>query len=117
MFYQFLADLVVIIHFLFIVFGLLGGLLVLWRKWIVLLHLPAAVWMVGIAFLCWICPLTYLEDQLRSMGGMTGYKGEFVEYYLIPLIYPYGLTHEIQIVLGMGALGINVLIYFFIIRS
>lgn len=113
--YRLLADLVVVLHLLFILFGLFGGLLGLWRGWALLLHLPAAVWIACIEFTGWICPLTPLENELRIAGGAAGYHGGFIEHYLIPVIYPQGLTSKIQTALGMVAIGINIAIYAFVL--
>ncbi|SOY52958.1 DUF2784 domain-containing protein [Cupriavidus taiwanensis] len=106
-----LADLVVVAHALFIVFVVAGGLLVLrWRRaaWV---HLPAAVWGVLIEWAGGICPLTPLENSLRQAAGQAGYSGGFVERYLLPLIYPAGLTPTVQLWLGLVVLVVNVAIY------
>ena len=115
MLYKLLADLVLILHLFFIVFVLLGGLLILWRRWILWLHIPALIWAVVLEFLGLICPLTPLENSLRKAGGDTGYSGGFIEHYLIPLIYPSGLTRELQMVLGAIAICVNIGIYGFVI--
>jgi hypothetical protein len=105
------ADLLVLLHLAFILFVVLGGLLV-WRWWqVVFLHLPAVVWGVLLEFNGWQCPLTPLEQQLRIAAGEAGYSGGFVAHYLLPLIYPAGLTVSYQVVLGSGALLINLAIY------
>ena len=109
--YPWLADAVVVFHLLLIVYGLIGGLIALWRRWAIVLHLPLAIWVSAIEFTGWICPLTPLEKWLRVQGGVEAYGGGFVEYYLIPIIYPPGLTSEVQIVLGLIALGSNLLVY------
>lgn len=109
--YPWLADAVVILHLVFIVYGLLGGLIGLWRRWAILLHLPLAIWVSAIEFTGWTCPLTPLEKWLREQGGVKSYSGGFVERYLIPPIYPLGLTPQVQIVLGLIALGANLLVY------
>jgi hypothetical protein len=114
--YRILADLVVAAHLLFILFGLLGGFLVLWRRWCLLLHLPAVAWICALEFNSWICPLTPLENSLRLRAGEAGYSGGFVEHYLIPLIYPAGLTSSIQLILGIGALTVNIAIYTWVLR-
>ncbi|MGD2036813.1 MAG: DUF2784 domain-containing protein [Desulfobacterales bacterium] len=109
--YHLLADLVVLIHCLFALFSLLGALLVIrWRK-MVWLHLPAALWAATIEFCGKICPLTPLENWLRIKGGGAGYTGDFIGQYLLRLLYPYGLTREIQIILGAIVVGINIGIY------
>ena len=109
--YRILADLVVIAHLGFILFGLLGGLLTLRRSWWLLLHLPAVAWICTLEFKRLICPLTPLENSLRQRAGQAGYDGGFVEHYLIPLIYPAGLNADIQLLLGSAALALNVLVY------
>lgn len=101
----------VILHLLLIIYGLLGGLLALWRRWTMVLHLPLAIWVSAIEFAGWVCPLTPLEKWLRESGGAEVYSGGFVEYYLIPIIYPPGLTPQIQIILGLIAIGVNLLVY------
>jgi hypothetical protein len=105
------ADLLVLLHLAFIVFVVLGGLLV-WRWWqVVFLHLPASVWGVLLEFNGWQCPLTPLEQQLRVAAGEAGYSGSFIAHYLLPVIYPAGLTPGFQMTLGAGALLINLVIY------
>jgi hypothetical protein len=113
--YDLLADLVVLIHFLFVLFSLLGALLVMrWRK-MMWLHLPAALWAAGVEFSGRICPLTPLENWLRIRGGGSSYAGGFVGHYLLPLLYPAGLTRDVQIILGAIVVGINIGIYGYVI--
>lgn len=91
-------------HFLFIAFALLGSLLVLWKRWIVWLHLPALAWGVWIEASGRICPLTPLENHYRELAGQTTYGEGFVTHYLAPLIYPSGLTRGTQfVILGILA--------------
>jgi hypothetical protein len=111
MVFRLAADLTVLLHFGFILFVMLGGLLVLrWHRlaWV---HLPAAGWGALIEMQGWICPLTPLEKRLRDAGGAAGYPGGFVEHYLIPIIYPSGLTREIQFFICTGVILVNVLFY------
>lgn len=111
MLFRLLADLVVLVHLAFTVFVVLGGLLVLrWRR-VAWLHLPAAAWGAGIEFADLVCPLTPLENSLRRRGGLEGYGGGFVERYLLGVLYPEGLTREVQVALGVGVLAVNVLVY------
>lgn len=111
MIYGWLADALLVVHFGFIVFVVLGGLLV--ERWprLVWLHLPAALWGLFTEFFGVICPLTPLENTLRRLGGEAGYQGGFIEHYLMPAIYPEGLTRAAQIVLGAFALLVNLAIY------
>ncbi|MFN2637981.1 MAG: DUF2784 domain-containing protein [Gemmatimonadaceae bacterium] len=111
MIYRTLADLVLVVHLAFVVFVVLGGLLVTRWPLLAFAHIPAAVWGVLIEFSGWICPLTPLENSLRRSGGEAGYSGGFIEHYIQPLLYPAGLTRGTQIVLGTLALLVNLLAY------
>lgn len=111
-----LADAVVLLHGLFIVFAVAGGLLVLRWPRLAWLHLPAAVWGVLVELNHWMCPLTPLENRLRRAAGEAGYDGGFIEHYLIPLIYPAGLTPQVQLWLGGGVLLINLAVYLQVVR-
>ena len=110
------ADAVLLLHLGFILFVLLGGLLVLRWRWAPLLHLPAAAWGVYVELSGGLCPLTPLENRLRSAAGEAGYTGGFIEHYLLALIYPAGLTHEIQYVLAAIVVGVNGLAYAWVWR-
>lgn len=109
--YRFLADTVLVVHFAFIAFVVGGGLLAL--KWprIAWLHIPAAAWGALIEFMGWICPLTPLENHFLKLAGGMPYQGDFVARYLLPIIYPAGLTPTIQIVLGSLVIVLNCIVY------
>jgi len=109
--YRALADLVLVVHLAFVLFVVLGGLLVLRWPRLAWLHVPAAVWGVLIEYTGWICPLTPLENSLRERGGGAGYSGGFIEDYIQPVLYPAGLTRGTQIVLGSLALLVNLTAY------
>lgn len=116
MLYRLLANAVVAVHGLFIVFIVLGGFLA-WRwRWVAAVHLPCAVWGILIEYRGWICPLTPLENQLRAKAGEQGYSGGFIEHYLLPAIYPSGLTPRGQAVLGTAVLAVNLLAYGVLLR-
>ena len=114
--YLLLSDLVVVIHFAFVIFVVAGGLLVFLRRWLVFLHLPAIIWGALVEFAHWTCPLTYLEDALRARAGLAAYHGDFVTHYLLPVLYPAHLTDGIQIALGGALIVINVVIYAVLLR-
>ncbi len=111
MWYALAANALLLLHFAFIVFVVLGGLL-LWR-WprLIWLHLPAFAWGAYVEINNRICPLTPWEQQFREAAGQGQYGGGFIEHYLLPLIYPEGLTDEIQMWLGIGVLAINLGLY------
>ena len=109
--YPFLADLVLVVHLAFVIFVLCGGLLVVKWRWIARLHLPAVVWGAVVEFSGWVCPLTPLENWLREQAGETGYRSDFVAYYLLPVLYPDDLTRDVQLMLGTAVLAINISVY------
>jgi Protein of Unknown function (DUF2784) len=108
------ADVIVALHFAFVAFVVLGGLLALRWPRVIWLHIPAVIWGAVIEFTGWICPLTPLENRLRRASGETGYQGDFIAHYILPVLYPNGLTRTDQLVLGGVALAINVVIYTFV---
>lgn len=110
------ADLVASLHFAFVVFVVLGGLLVLRWPRLAWLHLPAVAWGASIELLGWICPLTPLENRLRHEAGLAGYEGGFVEHYLLPMLYPASLSRSVQVILGLSVLLINAVVYGSILR-
>ena len=116
MLWRLLADLLVAFHLCFVLFVVLGGLLALRWPRAAWLHLPAALWGAGIEFVHGICPLTPLENHLRRLGGQAGYTGDFVEHYLMPVLYPAGLTPGIQLGLGAFVVALNVAVYGVVVR-
>jgi hypothetical protein len=108
MLWQALADLVLLIHLGFIVFVIFGAWLTLWWRWMPWVHLPASLWAVALEFGGWICPLTPLENRLRHAGGDAGYTGGFIEQYILPVMYPAGLTPNIQFILGLLIILLNI---------
>ena len=107
MLYNALAKGVLVLHAAFIVFALFGGLLAL--RWRVLpwLHLPSVLWVILIELNGWICPLTPLENRFREAAGAQGYSGDFIEHYLLPLVYPPGL----QALFATIVAGVNIAVY------
>ena len=106
-----IADAIVVAHLAFIVFVLLGGLLVVRRRNVAWVHVPAVVWAAYAEFTSTICPLTPLENLYRARAGQGGYEGGFVEHYLIPTIYPSALTPRVQLLLGAIVVAVNVTFY------
>ena len=115
MIYGILADIVVWCHLAFVLFAVLGAILVVWRRWVVWLHLPAVFWAIWIELSGGICPLTPLEIWLRQRAGQGGYQGDFVEHYLLPLLYPVDLTRNIQLLFGFLVFSINFALYGYIV--
>jgi hypothetical protein len=116
MVFALLADLTVFVHALFVVFVVTGGFLALrWRHapW---LHLPLAAWGAWVELGNRVCPLTPLENHFRARAGEHGYEGGFLEHYLLGILYPEGLTREIQLVLGGGVIALNLAVYLWVLR-
>lgn len=115
--YGLLADLLVLFHAAFILFALAGGLLSLRWPRAALVHLPAVTWSAVVELAGWYCPLTPWENELRWHSGAAGYDGDFIGHYLLPLIYPSGLTRTVQISMGLGVLVLNLLTYGYVWRK
>ncbi|MDH5315245.1 MAG: DUF2784 domain-containing protein [Gemmatimonadota bacterium] len=109
--FRLLADLIVVLHAAFVLFVVAGAVLV--ARWPKLLpvHLGCVAWGAYTEFTGTVCPLTPLENHLRRLAGQSGYAGGFIEHYVIPVIYPAGLTPGIQLALGVLAVGVNVVAY------
>jgi len=116
MLYRLAADAVLAAHLAFVLFVVCGGLLVLRTPRLAWLHLPAVAWAAFVELSGSICPLTPLEVTLRRGAGEAGYGGDFIEHYLAALIYPAGLTRELQMALGAAALLLNLIVYFVLWR-
>jgi hypothetical protein len=111
MLFRLAAEAVLLIHLAFIVFALFGATIAVRWRWIIAVHLPAATWGLFVELTGRICPLTYLENYLRIKAGLSGYTESFVEHYLLAIIYPAGLTREIQFVLAGVVLAVNISFY------
>jgi Protein of Unknown function (DUF2784) len=111
--FRLLADFVLILHFAFVLFVAVGGLLVLRWPAVMFLHLPAAIWGVLVECANWTCPLNPLEDWFRHLGGEVGtaYAKGFIDYYVSLIIQPENLTRSFQISVGLSALVVNLIIY------
>lgn len=111
-----MADVLVLLHLAFIVFVVAGGLLVLRRRWVALVHLPAAVWGAYVEISASGCPLTRFENSLRRAGGEAGYSGGFIQHYIVPVIYPGPMPRWVQLALAALVVLVNVLVYFVVVR-
>jgi hypothetical protein len=115
-FYRIAADLTLFLHLAFIAFVVAGALLIVWWPRAAWLHLPAAVWGAWIEISGGICPLTTLENEFRLRAGDAGYSTSFVEHYLWPVVYPGGLTREVQLFLAALVIVVNVTLYTYVLR-
>jgi hypothetical protein len=111
MIYGMLADVVVLAHTAFVLFAVFGGFLVLRRRRVAWLHIPAVLWAALVEMAGWICPLTPLENLFRHRAGKDTYQSDYIEHYLMPVLYPEALTRELQTALGLAVLFINVSVY------
>ena len=101
------ADALLLFHLAFLLFVVLGGLLVVRRPALKWLHLPAALWGALVELGGWGCPLTRYENLLRGRAGGEG----FIDYYVVRVLYPAGLTRGIELALGLAVVTINIAIY------
>ena len=113
MVYRILADGILFLHLFFILFVVFGGLLMLrWRK-AVWVHLPAVVWAIIVQWFVLICPLTPLEITLRNLGGEAGYEGDFIEHYLVSILY-INVGPVIHTLIALFVAGLNIFVYWFV---
>ena len=111
------TDIVVLIHLAFIIFVAAGGVMVLRWPRLAWFHLPAVFWGALVELAGWTCPLTPLENSLRTATGGAAYSGGFIDRYIMPIVYPEGLTRTAQVSLGVAVLTINLIIYvIFVLR-
>ncbi len=115
--YEFFANLTLIVHLIFILFVVFGGLIFFILPKIIYMHLPALLWGIYIELTNSVCPLTYLENWFLYKGELSTYSNDFINNYLFPIIYPEDLTAEIQIYLGISLIAINILIYGLIYKN
>ena len=109
--YLVLADLILLLHVAFVIFAVLGAHLAMrWRS-LLWIHVAAVIWAAIVEFFGWVCPLTPLENWLRDRAGGDSYSADFIAHYVVPALYPQGLTREVQIALGIFVLLINLIIY------
>jgi uncharacterized protein with PQ loop repeat len=110
------VDIIIILHFAFVLFVLFGALLLLkWRK-LIWLHIPAVAWGMLVELNGWLCPLTPLENHLRALAGLGMYHGDFVMHYIMPVLYPVNLTRTMQVVFGLIVMLVNVAVYLYVFR-
>ncbi|SRR6266568_19476 len=110
--FRLLTDLVIALHFAFLLFIVAGGFLARRYRWLIAPHLLAAAWGVYVeAMPGLICPLTTLENALALRAGAAGYRGSFIQHYLLPIIYPDGLTPLAQRSLAALVVAITVAVY------
>ena len=115
MYFRLAADGVLLLHLAFIQFALVGGALAARWRWMPWVHLPAMAWAVFVEFTGRICPLTYLENDLRLRAGQSGYTTSFIEHYLLDVIYPAGLTRDVQFGLAATVVLVNIAIYVWLV--
>ncbi len=112
--YEITANLILIVHLIFILFVVFGALLFFTSTKIIFIHIPAIIWGSYIELTNSICPLTYLENWLLQKANLTTYSEGFIQNYLVPIVYPINLNTDIQIYLGITLIIINIVIYAFI---
>ena len=115
--YELFANLTLIIHLIFILFVIFGGLLFFIFSKIIYIHLPALLWGIYIELTNSVCPLTFLENWFLYKGELTTYSNDFINNYLFPIIYPANINNEIQIYLGLLLIVINISIYGLIYKN
>jgi hypothetical protein len=109
------ADTILLLHFFFVLFAILGGLAVLYKRRLIWLHVPVVLWSSLVNLAGWTCPLTPLENFFHAAAGQTGYEGGFIEHYIEPLVYPSGMPRNFELIAGVSILVWNLVVYAFLI--
>ena len=112
--YEIAANLILFVHFIFILFVVFGALLFFASSKIIFIHIPAFIWGSYITLTNSICPLTYLENWFLNKANLKTYSEGFIQNYLVSIVYPINLTKDLQIYLGISLILINMVIYAFI---
>ena len=112
--YEFAAQITIFIHFLFIVYIVLGSILCFFKTKLIIFHLFSVAWGVYIELSSNVCPLTYLENWFLQKAGLRAYTEGFISKYIFNIVYPIGLTEQIQIYLALGLIFINIILYLFL---
>jgi len=110
-----LGNLVLGFHFAFVAFSVLGGFLVLWKRWIAWLHVPSVLWSSFVNLFSHVCPLTPMENRFRHLAGQAGYEGGFIEHYITPLVYPGGMPRRMELAAGYSILIWYAFVYAFVV--
>lgn len=105
------ADIVLLVHFAFIIFAVLGGFLVLWKRRAAWIHIPVVLWSSLVNLASWVCPLTPIENSFRAKAGQSGYPGGFIRHYIEPVVYPAGMPRDMELIAGISVLVWNAVIY------
>jgi len=109
--YEFAAQITIFIHFLFIVYVVLGSILCFFKTKLIIFHLFSVAWGVYIELSSNVCPLTYLENWFLQKAGLRAYTDGFISKYIFKIVYPIGLTEQIQLYLALGLIFINIILY------
>lgn len=108
------ANLVLLLHFAFVVLAVFGGFGVLMEPRWAWVHVPIVVWSSVVNLAGWTCPLTPLENRLRASANGTGYAGGFLQHYVGQLVYPQGMPRRFELIAGVAVALWNGVLYAFI---
>ena len=112
MVYHLLANLTILVHFAFLLFVVLGGFVSHRYRRLTPLHLLALAWGIYVEAMPGLrCPLTALENSFAVRAGGAGYEGGFIQHYLVPILYPEGLTPRSQLMIAAALVLLNVGVY------
>ena len=115
--YELAADLILIVHFAFIIFVVFGALLFFVSTKIIYVHVPALIWGIYIELTHSVCPLTYLENWFLQKANLTTYSEGFIQNYLVPIVYPKNLTEDLQTYSAIALIVANMIMYGLIISK
>ncbi len=96
-----LDDITVAVHYGVMAYIVFGGFLV-WRwRWTLPIHVLAIVWAVISLVVAVECPLTWLENYFRHLGGLPPLQGGFIDTYITGVLYPSNAVLVVQVIVGV----------------
>jgi len=111
MLYKLLADIVVVVHFLWVVFLIFGAFLGARNRAVRRLHVAGLVFALILNIFGWYCPLTHIENWARSQHDpFLAYTGSFIIHYVEELIYV-SLSRSSLLLLTLLLCGFNAWYY------
>jgi hypothetical protein len=111
MVYKVLIDIVVFVHFLWILFLIFGVFWGIRNQKVKLIHISGLAFAIILQAFNWYCPLTHLETWLRAKHDPTlSYSGSFITHYVEKIVY-IELPPSLIFILSIFLAGISSWLY------
>ena len=111
MMYRTLARAVAALHFAFVVFVVLGGVLTIHWPALVWFHVPAVIWAVATLGFDLPCPLTIMEKHFIRKDGREPYSEGFLQHHVFRPLTSSEHSHHFHMLVGVGVLVLAIVMY------